>query len=130
MNEKAKSALEKAIERAKIEAKQEVHTDMHNEALGWKYALVEWWRVRGTKGTLMRRVIRLKESPLYDTRAAAIEDLPEAIEWAELLFVTGTTLVNNTIGRFLGGKPVIFYGTTIAGAAHLMGWERYCEKGG
>jgi uncharacterized protein (DUF4213/DUF364 family) len=53
----------------------------------------------------------------------------EAIEWADLLLVTGTTLVNGTIGDFLGGKPVLFYGTTIAGAASLMGWERFCGKG-
>lgn len=53
----------------------------------------------------------------------------EAIKWADLLFVTGTTIVNGTIGQFLGGKPVIFYGTTIAGAAYLMGWERFCAFG-
>jgi hypothetical protein len=53
----------------------------------------------------------------------------EANEWADLLLVTGTTLVNGTIGNFLGDKPVIFYGTTIAGAAHLMGWERFCAFG-
>lgn len=52
----------------------------------------------------------------------------EAIEWADLLFVTGTTLVNDTIEQFLGNKPGIFYGTTIAGAAHLMGWERFCAR--
>lgn len=57
------------------------------------------------------------------------EATEEAIEWADLLLVTGTTLVNGTIGNFLGGKPVIFYGTTIAGAASLMGWERFCSKG-
>ena len=50
----------------------------------------------------------------------------EAVDWADLLLVTGTTLVNDTIGRFLTGKPVIFYGTTIAGAASLMGWDRFC----
>jgi len=53
----------------------------------------------------------------------------EAIDWADLLFVTGTTLVNDTIGQFLNHKPVLFYGTTIAGAAHLMGWDRFCAKG-
>lgn len=57
------------------------------------------------------------------------ETTEEAIQWADLLLVTGTTLVNGTIGMFLGGKPVIFYGTTIAGAASLMGWERFCSKG-
>ena len=53
----------------------------------------------------------------------------EAKRWADLLLVTGTTLVNDTIGQFLHGKPVIFYGTTIAGAAYLMGWERFCAFG-
>ena len=51
-----------------------------------------------------------------------------AIEWADLLFVTGTTLVNNTLYQFLNKKPVLFYGTTIAGAASLMGWERFCAR--
>lgn len=54
------------------------------------------------------------------------EKTQDAVEWADILFVTGTTLVNNTIGHFLGIKPVIFYGTTIAGAAHLMNWDRFC----
>jgi len=57
---------------------------------------------------------------------------PEATEmafrWADLLLVTGTTIVNGTIGQFLESKPVLFYGTTIAGAAHLMGWERFCPQ--
>ncbi|HJX35186.1 MAG TPA: DUF364 domain-containing protein [Desulfatiglandales bacterium] len=53
----------------------------------------------------------------------------EAKGWADLLLVTGTTLVNGTIGQFSGGRPVIFYGTTIAGAAYLMGWERFCAFG-
>ena len=53
----------------------------------------------------------------------------EAIAWADLLLVTGTTIVNDTIGEFLIHKPVLFYGTTIAGAAHLMGWDRFCAKG-
>ncbi len=57
------------------------------------------------------------------------EALQEAIDQADLLLVTGTTLVNGTIGSFLvPGKPVIFYGTTIAGAAALMGWQRFCAK--
>jgi len=54
----------------------------------------------------------------------------EAMDWADLLLVTGTTLTNDSIGRFLTGKPVIFYGTTIAGAAYLMGWDRFCARSG
>jgi hypothetical protein len=50
----------------------------------------------------------------------------DAVAWADLLLVTGTTLVNDTIDAFLDCKPVIFYGTTIAGAARMMNWERVC----
>ena len=53
---------------------------------------------------------------------------PAAADWADLLLVTGTTLVNGTLPDFLGEKPVIFYGTTIAGAAYLMRWTRFCES--
>jgi len=52
----------------------------------------------------------------------------EAVAWADLLLVTGTVLVNGTIDAFLTEKPVIFYGTTIAGAAALMGWQRFCDQ--
>ncbi|MGE4192471.1 MAG: DUF364 domain-containing protein [Pseudodesulfovibrio sp.] len=52
----------------------------------------------------------------------------DAMDWADLLLVTGTTLGNNSIDQFLTGKPVLFYGTTIAGAASLMGLNRYCPQ--
>jgi len=53
----------------------------------------------------------------------------DVIDWADLLLVTGTTVVNGTTVEFLNGKPVLFYGTTIAGAAALMGWDRFCGQG-
>ncbi len=53
----------------------------------------------------------------------------DVIAWADLLLVTGTTLVNDTVGGFLRDKPVLFYGSTIAGAADLMGWDRFCGQG-
>ena len=56
------------------------------------------------------------------------ENTQDAIEWADVLLVTGTTLANNSIDLFLTDKPVIFYGTTIAGAANHMQWERFCPK--
>ena len=67
-----------------------------------------------------------------ERRGARIEGpeaTAEAIDWADLLLVTGTTIVNGTIERFLREKPVLFYGTTIAGAADLMGWQRFCARG-
>lgn len=49
----------------------------------------------------------------------------EAVKWADLLLVTGTTLANNTISSFPKDKT-LFYGTTIAGAAYLGGFNRFC----
>jgi hypothetical protein len=53
----------------------------------------------------------------------------DVIAWADLLLVTGSTLANGTIDRFLDQKPVLFYGNTIAGAAFLMNWNRFCACG-
>lgn len=55
-------------------------------------------------------------------------DAKAAVAWADLLLVTGTTLVNDTLPDFFVDKPVVFYGTTIAGAAYLMGWTRFCDS--
>lgn len=65
----------------------------------------------------------------YDTLIEGPDKTDDAIDWADLLLVTGTTIVNGTIEQFLNSKPVLFYGTTIAGAAHLMGWDRFCYMG-
>ena len=49
------------------------------------------------------------------------------IAWADLLWITGTTIVNSTIEQFLDNdKPKVFYGTTIAGTAYLLGLKRFC----
>lgn len=52
----------------------------------------------------------------------------DAIDWCDLLLVTGTTLANSSIDLFLTDKPVLFYGTTISGGAALMGWDRFCPQ--
>ena len=79
------------------------------------------------------RVMDLDPDNIGATRFNTFIEGPEAtdeiIRWADLLLVTGTTLVNGTIEQFLGEKPVLFYGTTIAGPAHLMGWDRFCACG-
>ncbi|MEJ2724781.1 MAG: DUF364 domain-containing protein [Deltaproteobacteria bacterium] len=64
----------------------------------------------------------------FGTTIEGPENTEDAVAWADLLLVTGTTLVNNTLGDFLGARPVIFYGTTVAGASHLMGWDRFCAS--
>jgi hypothetical protein len=65
----------------------------------------------------------------YGTRIEGTESQGDVLAWADLLLVTGTVLVNGTIEEFMGSKPVLFYGTTIAGAASLMGWDRFCGQG-
>lgn len=64
----------------------------------------------------------------YGVPILGSEDQKATLDWADLLVVTGSTLANDTIGDFLAGPPVIFYGTTVAGAAALCGWQRFCAK--
>ena len=65
-------------------------------------------------------------TPKFGVTIESADHTEEAVDWADLLLVTGTVLANGTITPLLGKKPIIFYGTTVAGAAHLMGWERFC----
>ncbi len=65
-------------------------------------------------------------SQKFGVTIESADNTKDAVEWADLLLVTGTTLANGSITPLLDKKPIIFYGTTVAGAAHLMGWERFC----
>lgn len=56
----------------------------------------------------------------------SVDNTKDAVHWADLLLVTGTTLANGTITPLLNKGPIVFYGTTVAGAAYLMRWERFC----
>ena len=49
--------------------------------------------------------------------------------WCDVAIVTGTTVVNDTIGEFLIQKPTIFYGITISGAAKILGLNHFCAYG-
>ena len=54
----------------------------------------------------------------------------EIIEWCDLILATGTTLVNDTIDAFITeGRPTVFYGITISGAAKLMNLNHFCPLG-
>ena len=58
--------------------------------------------------------------------------LEEAAAWADVLVSTGSTLSNlslDEVRRAAGDKPVVFFGITIAGAASLLGLERFCALG-
>lgn len=48
-------------------------------------------------------------------------------QWADLILCTGSTVCNGTIVRYLPlKKKVLFYGTSLAGTAKLMGLSRLC----
>lgn len=57
-----------------------------------------------------------------------IDDFEEVImDWADLVLCTGSTLCNGTIINFLDlEKDVLFFGTTLAGAADMLGCRRMC----
>jgi len=55
--------------------------------------------------------------------------MSEIEEWANLFLITGSSLGNETITRFLKlRKPSLYYGTTIAGAARILGLKRFCPE--
>jgi len=50
--------------------------------------------------------------------------------WAGLVLCTGSTLANGSIVKYMGiDKEVVFYGTTLSGAAKLLGLKRVCFYG-
>lgn len=54
-------------------------------------------------------------------------DRAAVVDWADLVLCTGSTLSNGTIVHFLDlDKPVVFFGTTLSGAAALLGLQRAC----
>ncbi len=54
-------------------------------------------------------------------------DFPKFIDWADIIMCTGSTIANGSVVNYIGiDKDVIFYGTSIAGAAKLMDLKRLC----
>jgi len=58
-------------------------------------------------------------------------DSSQMFEDCQLILITGSTLVNGTIDGLVeeascNERRAVFYGTTIAGAAYLLGLERWC----
>ncbi len=64
----------------------------------------------------------------FSVKIEGPDSTDDAVDWCDLLLVTGSTIVNGTAGRFIGKKPVIFYGTTIAGPAQILGLDRFCAE--
>ncbi len=61
-------------------------------------------------------------------------DLPRLAEWCEVALATGSSLVNGTLDEIKQdfeavGKPLVFFGNTISGAAALLRFDRICPFG-
>ena len=55
------------------------------------------------------------------------QDRQAVVDWADLVLCTGSTLCNGTIVDYLGlDKEVVFFGTTLSGAAPILGLKRAC----
>jgi uncharacterized protein (DUF4213/DUF364 family) len=51
------------------------------------------------------------------------------VKWCDLIFATGSTIVNGTIVNFLNqDRPVLFYGVTISEAANILHLKKYCQN--
>ena len=54
----------------------------------------------------------------------------EGLEWCDMIFATGSTIVNGTITDFIDkGKPAVFYGVTISAPSKVLGLSTYCHCG-
>lgn len=61
------------------------------------------------------------------------EHLQQLVGWSDVVVVTGATLVSGALPDILewtemSGKPILVYGTSIAGAAELMDLPRFCPE--
>jgi hypothetical protein len=78
------------------------------------------------------RVLDLDRDNIGKTLHGALVEGPEArqdaLNWAELVLVTGSTAANGTLGDFLGRAPVVVYGVSGAAACALLGLERFCAS--
>lgn len=79
------------------------------------------------------RVLDLDVQNINQVRyGVRVEDGVDAYEdavlnWPDLVLCTGSTLCNGSIVNFLEiGKEVLFFGTTISGAAYILGLPRVC----
>lgn len=87
--------------------------------------------IKGLSGRFEMRIVDLDPDNIGAVKCGITVEGPEQTEEVmddvNLLVVTGSTIVNDSIGTFLReDKPTIFFGTTVSAAAEMMGWERFC----
>lgn len=82
-------------------------------------------------GVFKMRVLDLDEDNIGKEKFGIIIEGPdrtdEVLAWGDVIIATGSTCVNNTMARFIETKPVLFFGVSVAAAAKICGFERYCK---
>lgn len=68
-------------------------------------------------------------SEKYGILIESIDKTAEIIDWSNIVLATGSTVINNTYRSLLRNKPVIFYGVSITGVAHLTNCGHFCYCG-
>ncbi|MFA9462663.1 MAG: Rossmann-like domain-containing protein [Velocimicrobium sp.] len=78
------------------------------------------------------RVLDLNQANIGQMRYGVLiedgeEQYNQAIAWADLILCTGSTLCNGTIIKYMQlEKEVLFFGTTLSGAAPILHLRRIC----
>jgi hypothetical protein len=65
----------------------------------------------------------------YGVPIEPVDHTQEVIEWGDVVFATGSTVVNNTYRSLLQDRPLVFYGVTVSGVAYLTDCPQYCHSG-
>jgi hypothetical protein len=65
----------------------------------------------------------------YGISIEPVDRTRDVIQWSDVVFATGSTLVNNTYRSVIRDRPLVFYGVTVSGIAHLTNCPQYCHKG-
>lgn len=77
------------------------------------------------------RVLDLDEDNIGKTKFGLTIEGPnnteEVLGWGDIILATGSTCVNGTIEKYLGEKPVIFFGVSEAAVTKICGFERFCR---
>lgn len=66
---------------------------------------------------------KIKYNVLVEDGYSKTNDL---LNWCDLIVATGSTIANKSLTDFIVDKPVLFFGTTLAGAAAIMNLPRFC----
>jgi uncharacterized protein (DUF4213/DUF364 family) len=87
-------------------------------------------------GSMRIRVLDLNEDNIGEEKFGVTiwdgeKDLDQLLDWCDVGLATGSSVVNGSIDDLLqrfeaAGKPLVFFGNTIAGVAALLDLDRIC----